>query len=368
MTSRHASEGYALAKQIAKGQRGTSRGLLRTDDLDEARGFLTSVYAPHHITAVERGRFGFCMRVLNAERLRIGYSNFRSDVRLDVPPPSFYVFCYAPSGSVDVVSGRRSASVSRTTAAVLSPSAPWRFERWTDDSTLMAMRIDRADLEDDLSAILGRRVVEPIEFGDKLDLTRGRGADFARVLRLLQDDVGQPSQLAQQHPVMASNLGQLVRSALLMSQPHNYSDKLDEDRGSRLPAAIQRVVDVIEDDPMRVGSAADIARIACVSLRALEKAFVREFGIPPMAYLRQVRLARARNDLINGDPDALTVSAVALRWGFGHLGRFGAAYQERYGEPPSHTLRRGNRGLEFVVSRPPWFEDDLDNGDDVRRP
>ncbi|MFK4548141.1 AraC-like DNA-binding protein [Streptomyces tendae] len=344
MTSRHASAPYASVTQTDKGQLVTLGNLLRTDDLDEACSFLTSVYAPHHITAVERGRFEFSMRVLNAERLRIGYSNFNSDVRLYVPPPSFYVFCYAPSGAVDVTSGRQSATVSRTTAAVLTPSAPWRFERWSDDSTLMAMRIDRADLEDDLSAILGRRVVRPIQFGDRLDLSKGRGADFARVLRLLQDDVGEPSELARQHPVMASHLGRLARSALLMSQPHNYSDELYDDRRSCLPSAIQRVVDVIEDDPMQVSSAADIAKIACISLRALEKGFVREFGIPPMAYLRQVRLSRARNELVHGEPDVLTVSAVALRWGFGHLGRFGALYQRRYGEPPSRTLRRGDRG------------------------
>ena len=103
---------------------------------------------------------------------------------------------------------------------------------------------------------------------------------------------------------------------------------------------------------MQVASAADVAKIACISLRALEKAFVREFGVPPMTYLRRVRLARARDELIHGDPEVLTVSAVAIRWGFGHLSRFGAAYQEQYGEPPSSTLRRESRGLEFVVSRP----------------
>ncbi|MCF6424143.1 helix-turn-helix domain-containing protein [Amycolatopsis tucumanensis] len=72
-----------------------------------------------------------------------------------------------------------------------------------------------------------------------------------------------------------------------------------------------------------------------------------------MAYLRQVRLARARNDLINGDPDVLTVSAVALRWGFGHLGRFGAACQEWYGEPPSHTLRRWKGTQPGAIREPP---------------
>jgi AraC-like DNA-binding protein len=343
MASRQVPVADASAMPAERGQPVSLGTPVRTDDLDEASGFLTSVYAPHRMTAAGRSPFAFSMRVMDAERLRIGYCTFRSDVRLYVPPPSFYIFCYAPVGSVDVVSGPRSATVSRTTAVVLTPSAPWRFERWTRDSTLMAMRIDRADLEDDLSAILGRRIAGPIEFGGRLDLSQGPGADFARVLRLLQDDAGRPSELARQHPVMASHLGQLARSALLMSQPHTYSDELHQDRRPCLPSAIQRVVDVIEDDPMQIGSAADIAKVACLSLRALEKGFVREFGIPPMAYLRQVRLARARNDLINGDPDTLTVSAVALRWGFGHLGRFGAVYQERYGEPPSRTLRRTGR-------------------------
>lgn len=340
MTSRHAS---VPETRTDERKRSTSGSRLRTDDLEEARSFLTSVYAPHRITAVERAGFGFDMRVWNAERLSIGYTRFTSDVRLDVPPPQFYVFCYAPAGSVHVSSGRRSSEVSRTTAAVLTPSAPWRFDGWATGSTLMAMRIDRADLEDDLSAMLGRRVVEPIEFGGKLDLTRGRGAEFARVLRLLQDDLGEPSELARQHPVLASHLGRLVRSALLTSQPHNYTEELDDDRRSRLPAAVQRVVDVVEDDPMRVAGAADLARIGCVSLRALEKGFIQAFGIPPMTYLRQVRLARARDELLHADPEAVTVSAVALRWGFGHLGRFSAAYQERYGEPPSRTLRRTSR-------------------------
>jgi AraC-like DNA-binding protein len=34
------------------------------------------------------------------------------------------------------------------------------------------------------------------------------------------------------------------------------------------------------------------------------------------------------------------VTAVALRWGFGHLGQFAADYRARFGELPSETLRR----------------------------
>lgn len=207
----------------------------------------------------------------------------------------------------------------------------------------MAMRISRADLEEDLSALLGRRVERPIEFADELDLANGNGREFAQVLRLLQSEVGRPSNLAQQHSSVAAHLGQLVRSAMLVSQPHSYSEALQSDRRQAgVPTAIRRVVDAVEADPMQVRSAADVARIACLSLRALERGFERNMGMSPMTYIRQVRLARARNDLVNGSPEVLTVSMVAARWGFGHPGRFATAYQQRYGESPSQTLQRGS--------------------------
>jgi AraC-like DNA-binding protein len=56
-------------------------------------------------------------------------------------------------------------------------------------------------------------------------------------------------------------------------------------------------------------------------------------------YLRNVRLDGARSDLISGD-EATTVSDVAYRWGFNHLGRFAAHYEHKFGETPSRTLRR----------------------------
>jgi transcriptional regulator GlxA family with amidase domain len=58
-----------------------------------------------------------------------------------------------------------------------------------------------------------------------------------------------------------------------------------------------------------------------------------------MAYLRQIRLTRAHEELRQARPGRTTVALVAHRWGFSHLGRFAAAYRERYGVAPSGTLR-----------------------------
>ena len=76
-----------------------------------------------------------------------------------------------------------------------------------------------------------------------------------------------------------------------------------------------------------------------VSVRALHAGFRSKTDLGPMSYLRRVRLARAHADLLRADPATTTVSTVARRWGFAHLGRFSATYAQRYEQLPSSTLR-----------------------------
>ena len=59
-----------------------------------------------------------------------------------------------------------------------------------------------------------------------------------------------------------------------------------------------------------------------------------------MAYLRDVRLRRAHQSLLEADPSTTSVASIAYQWGFTNLGRFAAAHTARYDEPPAATLRR----------------------------
>jgi AraC-like DNA-binding protein len=312
----------------------------RTTDLDEAADLLTRAYAPHQLTANVPARFGFALRMTETERLRIGRTRLVGDVTIDVPPTSsFYVFCYAPTGSVRATSGRYSVQVNPNTGSVMTPTEPWRFDHWTDDSTLLAMRVDRVDLEEDLAAILGRPVGAPIRFDAAMDLTQRWGQDFLRALHMVRNEISHPDGLTR-HPVLASRFEQLVRSSLLVSQPHNYSDVLRQPAEDPLPRAIRDVVAAIEADPLAIAGAADLARIACMSLRTLEQGFAQFIGISPMTFVRRARLNKVRADLLRADPEAVTVFGVAHRWGFHHMGRFAAYYEQQFAELPSQTLRR----------------------------
>jgi AraC family ethanolamine operon transcriptional activator len=84
---------------------------------------------------------------------------------------------------------------------------------------------------------------------------------------------------------------------------------------------------------------ADVAAAVGVSERALHAGFHERFGVSPAAYLKALRLSGARRELCLAS-STRTVTEIALRWGFTHLGRFATDYRAHFGELPSETRSR----------------------------
>lgn len=82
-----------------------------------------------------------------------------------------------------------------------------------------------------------------------------------------------------------------------------------------------------------------LAQVAGVRPRTLESHFKMFLGTTPLGWVRRMRLARARQQLIRPGPRA-SVTDAALANGFHQLGRFAAQYRKAFGEPPSATLER----------------------------
>jgi AraC-like DNA-binding protein len=79
--------------------------------------------------------------------------------------------------------------------------------------------------------------------------------------------------------------------------------------------------------------------VACgIPRHSLFREFRRRHGMGPMGYLRQRRIEAAQGALIVGDSKSTSVTEVAGRFRFPHLGRFAAAYRREFGELPSETL------------------------------
>jgi transcriptional regulator GlxA family with amidase domain len=182
-------------------------------------------------------------------------------------------------------------------------------------------------------------VTAPIRLGPQLDITRGAGASWVRLLRMLTADAGQPDGLAL-HPVLGEYLQESLVAGLLLAGDHQYRHLLDEPVAVAAPGAIRRAVEAMRAEPGRSFTVATLADIAGISSRSLQHGFRRYLGVSPMAYLRSLRLAAAHDELRLADAAQVTVSQIAYRYGFLHLGRFAAVYRARYGVSPAQTLRR----------------------------
>jgi AraC-like DNA-binding protein len=208
--------------------------------------------------------------------------------------------------------------------------------RWYPDTAVMAFRIDGRAVETELASLLYEPVGELPCFERCMDVSRPAVASWIRLAMIFASELGRPEGIAK-NPVIGMDMERMVIRCLLLSQPNNYSSRLTI---APVPAVVSATVAVVQRDARRVYTTAALADRVGVSARCLQMAFREHLGMTPLQYLRWVRLGRAREDLLAGtSPDGVTVSAVAVRWGFRHLGRFAQDYRSRFGESPSQTLR-----------------------------
>ncbi|WP_051053496.1 helix-turn-helix transcriptional regulator [Mycolicibacterium chubuense] len=139
--------------------------------------------------------------------------------------------------------------------------------------------------------------------------------------------------------VMSEALPELVRAAVYAGFPHPCSGDGAPNQPSQ-PVALRQAMAYIEANAARRITIADLAAEIYATPRTVQYLFRRHLGTTPTAYLRRVRLSKARQELLTGDRTVTTVTATATRWGFAHTGRFAVLYRETYGESPHQTLSR----------------------------
>lgn len=80
-----------------------------------------------------------------------------------------------------------------------------------------------------------------------------------------------------------------------------------------------------------------LCAVAGIEARGLQKSFLQRRGMTPLRWVRERRLAASRHQLLHAGPED-QVTAIALRCGFTHLGRYAIAFRRRYGQSPSEVL------------------------------
>jgi AraC-like DNA-binding protein len=241
----------------------------------------------------------------------------------------------ARSGSVTCATGARSADYHP--GELFLPAPP--------DQDLRASSVDfdgefaglPVDVFTQLADGAPSRAQRPIRFLAHRSISAEAAAVWNRTYDYVRDSIAGLS--TDDQPLVVGVAVQMLAAVTLSTFPNTaMHDPTAEDRHDARPPALNRALAFIEENAGRSITPADIAVAAHVTIRTLQLAFRRYLDTTPSAYLRQVRLNRAHDDLLRADPHATTVSRIAMRWGFASHSTFTAQYRLAYGVTPSHTL------------------------------
>ncbi|MFJ8822909.1 AraC family transcriptional regulator [Streptomyces sp. NPDC102467] len=316
------------------------RTSFRTDDVEQAMEAIKAAFYTNQLDVLRAPeRFGAAFEVLELGGITVGDLACGADVRVrcgelgtyhvNVPLGSPMTWHQGSSPEVITAPGR---------AALFQPVGSTAVDRWAGDGRIVALKVERDLLERRVEELTGRVPRTPVVLEPELDLMSGRGRAWSHLVEILVDDLYETTRLLE-HRLVALPLRDAVLNGLLLAAGHPYRDQLDEPARGLRPTPVKRAMDAMRERPEHPFTTTELAAEARVGVRWLQEAFARYVGIPPMAYLRTIRLERVHAELIEADPLTSTVSEIAFRWGFGHLGRFAEQYRAKYGCVPSLTLR-----------------------------
>jgi AraC-like DNA-binding protein len=104
--------------------------------------------------------------------------------------------------------------------------------------------------------------------------------------------------------------------------------------------SFERLVQHIDENIKRDICVSELAQLTQMSLRSLYMLFERHAQTTPKNYIKRRKLERIHATLLDPGNTARSVTAVALDYGFTHLGRFSECYKAAFGVLPSDTLKR----------------------------
>ncbi|GEL24804.1 transcriptional regulator [Pseudonocardia sulfidoxydans NBRC 16205] len=313
-----------------------------TRDVDRARAHVSSAYYPLTLRpGADSARFGLRMRTVVLGPLVLGELTYDSDVTKDCGEPSTAYHVNVPTcGEVRTHCGEQHVVATPRTAAVFNPTGRTLLDRWAGGTTQLCLKIDRGVVDQELADRLERPLRAPASFELAMDLESPSSRAWLYAVRLLASELDAPGGLAAQ-PLFAQEVQRLIVGGLIWGQRHSYSEAIREEATALRPRTVKIAMELMEQQPEHPWTVGELADAAGVGVRALEDGFRRYVGESPTTHLRGIRLEQARKELFAAPPGT-TVSEVAYRWGFTHLGRFAGAYARRFGEPPSATLRYGS--------------------------
>jgi AraC-like DNA-binding protein len=313
-------------------------GSIHTYDLDEATKAVAQVYCPHELVLKRTEKsLDTALEFSGPSHQPIVRLQYGAAVSVDAGRfHRLFLIMTCTRGKGIVSQERRTREWHAGTTLPVSAGLGTKFE-FGREFAQTTVRLDVDLLERLCSRWLGRPLPQSVRF-ELRPFSPQFQQTWAHLLALMDS-----SQTWNLPAAAAASFEEYVLTLLLQGHPHNFSDALREPGTQATTDVVKRAARYMEDNAYEPITISDVAAHVNVGVRSLQAGFRSCRNTTPTAFLRSIRLQHARNELINST-SRTSVTDVALRWGFLHLGRFSQMYKTAFNENPASTLRRALTG------------------------
>jgi AraC-like DNA-binding protein len=210
------------------------------------------------------------------------------------------------------------------------------------DHERIAVWIPAASLHQRLAALLEGPITKELSFDPVFSWESVPAQGLRRLLRLLMEELGSSVPFGL-NDLAARSFTDLLLYTLLRAVPHNHAERLSQGCTPAAPAIIRRAEAYIRANVQEPIALHEVAQAAGCSVRSLQQGFQRFREMTPLTAIRHARLEAARESLRSGQT-YLTVTELALQFGFTNPGRFTQQYKAAFGESPLAAMQREARG------------------------
>ncbi len=307
--------------------------------LTETHDCLNQLIGPHALLDIGHGGLDFRYAGLNVGKVSMGDLCYGNDVifkTLDAFNLNNYCITRPKNGNIIFNNPQYSFSADHQQAAIVSPFE--KFEVGVEKNCVQSfVSIPKTFVENVLMDLIGAPIQEPLYFHHNMD-TKNKKINawwsFIDYLRSSSTENGFIQVFTDSH----NDFQYTLIKALLLSQPHNYSDRLEK-VNLKIPEYLKRAIIYIEQNIDRNISIEDLEYASGINRKTLNKSFKKELNMSALSYIKFYRLKKIHDELTDLR-DHQKVTDVAVKWGITHLGRMATEYRNLFGETPSETVKR----------------------------
>jgi AraC-like DNA-binding protein len=310
--------------------------VFRTSDPENLRHFASDLFGASAIELKNIDKFEARVNLIELQDTGLAFGATSCDLAINRFATDFIRLQMAVRGRATASAGGTTAEIDRRHFAI-TPSGVSSRTICEAGHQRLILRLNEQPLVQKLTALLGAKPKGELRFEAAILAEEPRAQGLSELVRFLSQQLD--SATAKLPAAVCRELEQAVQVAFLYASRHTFSHLLERPESMPAPGIVRRMEEFIEAHWQEAITIERLAAEAGVSTRALFRAFERSRGYSPMAFAKGIRLKRAREILMSGDP-GVSVTATAFKTNFANPSRFAKDYREAFGELPSQTVSR----------------------------